>query len=460
MSNRYLLWFANNTVDWRIAEIESIVSLFNSSIKWIENSASKPYWIAELPSKQLAHQIASRSVTLKHISEVWICASNTDELHKDLLEYSNSVLQTDNESTYKINVITYGASQSDFEKLMKINELSYLPFRGRVQLKNPDVTLQYVEYFGENNCRVPGKPYQIIFGKLVSTAQRRLINDLSLKRRKFIGTTSMDAGLSLLMANQARINKGDLVMDPFVGSGSLLVAAAYFGAYVMGVDIDYLMLHGKSKPTRVANKKAVPRIEENILANLTQYGLADCYIDVTVADSSLRLWRDGACFDAIITDPPYGIREATERIGTNKEYEEKFAATPVSTRIHYPSKIVYRFQEILYDLFYYSALHLKIGGRLVTWIPVFRSDYDEFYDVPEHDCFLLISNCEQVLSQMISRRLLTYEKLKDPQDDDLTSCRIPDINFRDKYLNYRFGKKKSKTKDIVALTVALEQQDI
>lgn len=30
----------------------------------------------------------------------------------------------------------------------------------------------------------------------------------------------MDAGLSLLMANQARINKGDLVMDPFVGSGS------------------------------------------------------------------------------------------------------------------------------------------------------------------------------------------------------------------------------------------------
>lgn len=60
-------------------------------------------------------------MTLKHISEVWICASNADELHKDLLEYSNSVLQTDNESTYKINVITYGASQSDFEKLMKIN---------------------------------------------------------------------------------------------------------------------------------------------------------------------------------------------------------------------------------------------------------------------------------------------------------------------------------------------------
>lgn len=62
--------------------------------------------------------------------------------------------------------------------------------------------------------------YSITIFIQVSTAQRRLINDLSLKRRKFIGTTSMDAGLSLLMANQARINKGDLVMDPFVGSGS------------------------------------------------------------------------------------------------------------------------------------------------------------------------------------------------------------------------------------------------
>lgn len=39
----------------------------------------------------------------------------------------------------------------------------------------------------------------------------------------------MDPQLSLLMANQAQIRKGDVVIDPFVGSGSLLVAAATFG---------------------------------------------------------------------------------------------------------------------------------------------------------------------------------------------------------------------------------------
>lgn len=64
----------------------------------------------------------------------------------------------------------------------------------------------------------------------------------------------MDPQLSLLMANQAKVKAGDLVLDPFVGSGSLLVAAAHFGGYVVGTDIDFLMLHGKSRPSRIKQK--------------------------------------------------------------------------------------------------------------------------------------------------------------------------------------------------------------
>lgn len=92
----------------------------------------------------------------------------------------------------------------------------------------------------------------------------------------------MDPTLSLLMANQALVQRGDIIFDPFVGTGSLLIAAAKFGGsyftvytetsprfitisfellsmyfsvgFVMGTDIDYLMLHGKTKPTRVSQK--------------------------------------------------------------------------------------------------------------------------------------------------------------------------------------------------------------
>lgn len=64
----------------------------------------------------------------------------------------------------------------------------------------------------------------------------------------------MDPQLSLLMANQAQVKNGDIVLDPFVGSGSLLVAAAEFGGYVIGGDIDYLMLHARTRPSRIKQK--------------------------------------------------------------------------------------------------------------------------------------------------------------------------------------------------------------
>jgi tRNA (guanine10-N2)-methyltransferase len=60
----------------------------------------------------------------------------------------------------------------------------------------------------------------------------------------------MDPLLSLLMANLGRVEENSLVIDPFVGTGSLLVAAALMGGFVFGTDIDFLMLHGRTRPTR------------------------------------------------------------------------------------------------------------------------------------------------------------------------------------------------------------------
>jgi len=43
----------------------------------------------------------------------------------------------------------------------------------------------------------------------------------------------MDAEMAFLMANQGLAAPGKLVYDPFVGTGSILVAAAHFGAMTM-----------------------------------------------------------------------------------------------------------------------------------------------------------------------------------------------------------------------------------
>ena len=41
---------------------------------------------------------------------------------------------------------------------------------------------------------------------------------------------------------------------------------------------------------------------ESVFANLCQYHLESCYVDMLVSDSAHTVWREGELFDAIITD--------------------------------------------------------------------------------------------------------------------------------------------------------------
>lgn len=137
----------------------------------------------------------------------------------------------------------------------------------------------------------------------IADGQREIVKTISLKTRKFIGNTSMDPLLSLLTANQALCDENSFVFDPFCGTGSLMIAAAKFGSYVVGSDIDYLMLHGRSKPTRVRSK--VRDEDECVKANFIQYNLQHLYLDVMVGDFSICPLNGNLQFDAIVTDREY-----------------------------------------------------------------------------------------------------------------------------------------------------------
>ncbi|XP_015606276.1 tRNA (guanine(10)-N2)-methyltransferase homolog isoform X2 [Cephus cinctus] len=372
MSNqwrRYLFWFAHEHVDFRLAELDSILNLFNIKLKTIYKPKSDPYWIVELPSECAVQKIASRSISLRFCMELWGNSKDVDILHKNLRSKAEEIIKPyfSNDKSFKIIVETFCKHFTQNEKIQKIETFSYLPFQGTVKLKNPDTTLLYIEYYGLDPNAIPEKPYELFFGRWIADGQRDLIQKLSLKTRKFIGNTSMDPQLSLLMANQAQVKRGDIVLDPFVGTGSLLVAASHFGGYTFGTDIDFLMLHGRTRPSRITQKTRGE--DESVASNMEQYGKGSYYLDVVVSDFSRPMWRSDMRVDSIITDPPYGIREATERVGTLKTHpviEEHQAAT------HIPSKIVYGLPQIFQDLLNFSAKHLKVDGRLVCWFPLYR----------------------------------------------------------------------------------------
>ncbi|KAG6462317.1 hypothetical protein O3G_MSEX013187 [Manduca sexta] len=477
MWRRYLVWFAHEHLDFRHAEMDSILSVLGIPIKYIEpRSIKKPYWIVELPSEDCAKKIASRSVLVKNFIELWSRAKTTTQLHENLkqslkndtgswgIPHGETELSDRHicpkelienscpkNKSFKVVVETFCKHFTMAEKVKKIEGFSYLPLEGPVILKNPDVILLYAEFYGDDPNNVPEQPYDVFFGKLVAEGQRDLIQQHSLKKRRFIGNTSMDAQLALIMANQARVKSGDIVLDPFVGSGSLFVAAAHFGAYVWGSDIDFMMLHARTRPTRVGQK--VRTDEESIRSNMRQYGSESKYLDVMVSDFSLPLWRDGMKFDAIITDPPYGVREPTEKIGIQRD---NYTLSEEHLSNHIPSKVEYHIQHIYSDLLNFAAKYLEVDGRLVCWYPLVREEYHED-QLPNHPCLTLVANSEQVLSKLTSRRLLTYQKVHDNDSSLPIDTSAGTHNFREKYFSVgevtRRERKERKAEELAANAV-------
>ncbi|KAK6628512.1 hypothetical protein RUM43_002327 [Polyplax serrata] len=449
---RYLLWFANENVDFRLPEIESILQLFNIQVKWIDGPNESPFWVAEMTPENM-NRIAGRSVTLRSVVKLWGYGKTLDELHKDIRRYPEHLIrnQLSIDVSFRVNVETFGKTFSMAEKVDKIELFNYLPADGPVKLNNPDVSLYYIEYYGLDPSNTPDEPYSLYFGVWVSDGQRSLIHRYSLKTRKFIGNTSMDPQLSFIMANQALIRKGDLVMDPFVGTGSLLVAAAQFGAYVIGVDIDFLMLHGKTRPSRIQDRHKKRSQDESVYSNMKQYNTESNYIDVIVGDSSLPFWHDKLTLDSIITDPPYGIREATERIGTTKSY----TISDHHLKTHIPAKVEYSLTQIYMDLLKFASKHLKVGGRLVSWIPINKKDYSDT-NLPQHPCLKIVANSEQSLTAFTSRRLLTWEKISD-EESVSDSSRVYEIfpfGFREHY----FGNGETRKQRRARIARELEEK--
>lgn len=111
----------------------------------------------------------------------------------------------------------------------------------------------------------------------------------------------MDPELSFLQANISRVRVGDLVLDPFAGTGGLLLAAAEFGGWVLGTEISYMIARAKGSSARMGEGQL--REDQNVHANFRQYGLEQRFGGIVLADASEhRLWREGLEFDVILAD--------------------------------------------------------------------------------------------------------------------------------------------------------------
>ncbi|CAL1535145.1 unnamed protein product [Lymnaea stagnalis] len=433
---RYLIQFAHDLLDFRLQEIKSIISLLGcqASLRNTDLNNGSPFMEVALTSEEDAKAIMHRTVLSKSMYELWAEGSSISEVNMKLKQLPKGFTEpyTQENSSFRIMVDTFNKKISSSEKIKRIELLTDTEsmFKGKIKLSSPEHSFHLLEFYKFDSAPST-EPEKVYFGRWISDGHRSVIKEFHLQTRHFIANTSMDACLSLVMANLAQVKESDLVLDPFVGSGGLLVSSAHYGAYVLGTDIDYMLLHAKARPSRA--KQTTRAIDESVRSNLRQYGLESKYIDVLVADASQNhMWREGWRFDAIITDPPYGIREAAAKIAC----KETADVPTTEGEPHYPQRTQYQLGDIFRDLLNFAAKYLCLGGRLVYWLPIYKPDYSESC-IPKHPCMSLESNCEQPLSQHISRRLITMVKIREFQelsDWDEASTKVNSVNsFRNNY---------------------------
>lgn len=150
----------------------------------------------------------------------------------------------------------------------------------RVNLSNPEKT-----FFGVLTDS------HFVFGLKLAEIIPKQFNERGPRRKPFFHPTAMQAKLGRVMVNLAQPKKGDLVLDPFCGTGGMLIEAGLIGCRVVGFDAKPHMLRGGLKNVKHYN------------VNLEGLSIADArHPPITKVD-------------CIATDPPYGRSAST--LGTN-----------------------------------------------------------------------------------------------------------------------------------------------
>lgn len=300
---------------FRKAELESLALLHKITLEIIQYDISSPFAIVDLPSGACATALISRSVLCKSIHELWGSGTTLLALHEDVKRRRASEPESwskHRDSSFRFNVDCYQGSRSLLEQREIINSFAYLDLQGPIAMKAPDEEFTVFENYLEQYEKIPSALY---LGRLIASSDRDAILRFDLKKRRYISTTTMDAELALVSSNLALSAPGRVVYDPFCGTGSFLVAAAYHGAQVLGSDMDGRSIRGKP--------------ERNFRSNFEQYGIMNGLLGTFVADltnspvrlgggEERRVHSTGRWLDAIVCDPPYGVREALKVLGSRR----------------------------------------------------------------------------------------------------------------------------------------------
>ena len=158
-----------------------------------------------------------------------------------------------------------------------------IPKHNKTHLSNPEVKILY--YTGIKTI------ISIWDSKLETYYKKCLKHHIS--NRPFFSPISIHPRIARSMINLANCSDGDSIIDPFCGTGGMLIEASDMGINSFGIDI-------------------MKKMVDYSIGNLEHFGLESKVTEGDIAD--IHKYK----FNAIVTDPPYGISTTTLGEGIEK----------------------------------------------------------------------------------------------------------------------------------------------
>ena len=477
--------FNNNFYNFCLPELISIAELYNlknftyNKDTFSYNIQKEPYITISfdgVENPDLCKKLIERCTLLKNIIKVYGEGSSMDEVIDDIEKNNMKEFKDEVESlkSFRFDIDFRGKCETRDIELEMINKFDKFGFKAKVDIKNAERIFVIFRNSVENQKTKEIISTKYYFGiEMAGKDEKKLhfYTKYVLTKRKYIGPTATDHLLSFLMANFAQIKEGQMVIDPFVGTGSLLIPPSHYKALCFGCDLDVRVLRGYSVGyTRKSEEDKTPQKKQgNIFSNFDDYNFPRPQI-IRQDINKPAFRKKNLFFDAIICDPPYGWRAGVRKTGLTSNKKEKREKRLEKKRqknkdknkenndikddkddkdnkdddnnndnendkddINNEDMNFFYFEKdgekkmflptshtsvnnIFDGLINFAIDNLKIGGFLVCLFPVRKEKEEEDLvnhpiDFPMHPQFKLVQACENINSRLRSRWCLTYRKI-------------------------------------------------
>jgi len=214
--------------------------------------------VVEVPYPKEAHRLAMTQVVSEYLGE---CDPDLSAFRKLLKELALKTSQSFAGRTKKI----HGAcnkrnpcSQREFERLIGTM------IEGPVSLDRPQT--EYRAILSEDRC---------YFGRVLFVINRGAYDVRNPGKRDFFHPGVMMPRMARTLVNLTCSYAGEIVLDPFCGTGGILIEAEMLGMHAVGSDFDPMMVNGSRQNVTQPNF---------MLADATHLPLGNHTIDAVVTD--------------------------------------------------------------------------------------------------------------------------------------------------------------------------------